>query len=316
MADGKVVAISRPEADIAQAVRWLLPFRQGGYTLFPLRKAGNTPRDSGWRVAPYKDFDCANWLRAGGNIGIRLEGDDLVVDVDPRNDGLFGLACLLFDSGLSTLPPCPHVLSGGGGDHYFFKKQEGDNVHGSMKGYPGVDFKKLGGYVVAVGSVHVSSGRTYRPASSFSPTRTPYAPFKLLEAIRRPAFGERTGAPGVFSPELLGEFLAVVPATVYGDGNYLGWIGFSAGCYDGTNGTGFAQWAAWCKSDPRYADQSDDALLAKWDSFEAGRAGGATYKKVLWAVVQAGRKDLVADLGWGRAIAGEYPDDESWGFPE
>src|SRR5262245_17298803 len=79
-------------------------YRELGLELIPLnahdardqrgRPVGKAPRDAGWRTADYSGFDAAKHLLSGGNVGVRLTADTLVVDVDPRNGGSESLARL------------------------------------------------------------------------------------------------------------------------------------------------------------------------------------------------------------------------------
>lgn len=104
----------------------------------------------------------------------------VVLDIDPRHDGLATLAKLTApdgwqggkggSSGLATL----EVQTGGGGVHLWFRLPVGARVTNSAKGIaeqfgPGVDVRGTGGYVLIPPSLH-SSGQRYR-----------YAGGKLLE---------------------------------------------------------------------------------------------------------------------------------------
>lgn len=112
------------------------------------------------------------------NVGIatgRASGL-VVLDIDPRNGGTESLAALEREVG--ALPVTRTVKTGGGGEHRFFRRPDGDCK--SAKGFrPGLDLKSDGGYVVAAPSSH-SSGRRYQwvdPAQ-----RIASAPAKLLSA--------------------------------------------------------------------------------------------------------------------------------------
>ena len=92
------------------------------------------------------------------NIGIPTgpESDLVVVDIDPRHDG---------DKSLKKLPGLMPLTTtantGGGGEHYFFKYPgNGQKIksRNEMAGFPGIDQKAGGGYIVASPSNHISGG--------------------------------------------------------------------------------------------------------------------------------------------------------------
>lgn len=95
------------------------------------------------------------------NIGIRTgEVSGLVVlDVDPRNGGDASLERL--QGGIGKLPPTLTVKTGGGGYHLYFRYPlSGGKIAAKLDGYPGIDVKADGGYVLAPPSSHIS-GRRY-----------------------------------------------------------------------------------------------------------------------------------------------------------
>lgn len=325
--DRKAVKIVRNNVEVMEAWRLMRPWRMAGYVLMPLT-AARLPRDAGWQDAPYDDFDVPGWLRQGGNIGIRLTARDLVVDVDKHTgkaDGAQAFEVLCLDAGVDLDKNCPITLSGGGGRHLFYAKDELDHTRvvpmsgkrdaagKALPSYPGIDFKRgPGAYVVAPGSYHPTGGSLYLPYGLIRPDQVPQAPEGLLRLIRRTdPLTTRTGKGGEITCEELATLLDALDATAYGEGNYMGWIAISAAAFDGTNGEGFPEWAAWCRTDPAHENEDEAYLELKWWSFEAGRDGGATYKKLLWAVVQAGRKDLVAKLGDSFSVGDDFPDDDA-----
>ena len=112
------------------------------------KDASNDPE----RVAAWWD----RWPDA--NIGVATgAGSGLVVlDIDPRNDGGDSLAELERLNG--ALRETPMVLTGGGGQHYYFRRPDGDTRKGRSGYRHGVDVKADGGYVVAPPSLHASGG--------------------------------------------------------------------------------------------------------------------------------------------------------------
>lgn len=106
------------------------------------------------------------------NIGIPTgpESGLVVVDVDPRNGGDQS-----FQKLPGIMPLTPTVHTGGGGEHYFFLHPgNGQKIKSKpeLGGFPGIDQKGNGGYIVAPPSNHVSGG-SY--SWKVSPDSTPLA---------------------------------------------------------------------------------------------------------------------------------------------
>lgn len=109
----------------------------------------------------------------------------MVLDVDPRNGGDETLDTLTRTMG--PLPVTLAVATGGGGAHYYLRAPEGYPCASGKLG-AGLDWKGLGGYVVAPPSGHPSGG-AYRWAT---PRGTPFAlvPPWLVQLTTRPALPE------------------------------------------------------------------------------------------------------------------------------
>jgi hypothetical protein len=109
------------------------------------------------------------WPRA--NIGLACEASGLaVVDVDPRNGGKESCAEIALRRG-SEWSRTLTVLTGGGGQHFYFEAPRKD-WPGKLA--PGIDLKQRG-YVVAPPSVHASGDR-YRWAPGHDFLTTVVAP--------------------------------------------------------------------------------------------------------------------------------------------
>ena len=119
-----------------------------------------------------------------------------VLDIDPRNGGDVALEDFLHHHG--PLPETPLVLSGGGGQHYYFACEE------DLPGYklaPGLDLQLTGQQVVAPPSGH-RSGRCYAWEASSHPDDVPLAP--LPAWILAHARAKQTAqAAGVDLPDTL-----------------------------------------------------------------------------------------------------------------
>jgi hypothetical protein len=129
------------------------------------------------------------WGRAPlANIGMAT-GWATVLDVDPRHGGDASLQALEAEHG--ALPPTWRTLTGGGGEHIFFRPPEGQEIRNSAgdSGLAlGLDVRGVGGYVVAPSSLH-ESGRTYEWSVDHHPYEVPLAPMPdwLVARLAQPA---------------------------------------------------------------------------------------------------------------------------------
>lgn len=296
--------LDTPKPDPEVAKRQLRPFVRAGYELFPLAHGQKSPRDAGWRLKSYTFPQIGGWVRDGGNVGIRLRDVDLVLDIDPRNfdpgDDPFARLCETVGVDLSIAPT---VMTGRGDDgrHIYFRKPADLRTRGKLDGFNGIDFRSVGGLVVAPGSVHPDTGGIYQ----FDPAAPPIgdvaeAPFDLLSMLMRPERpnsimpGDRVGK---ITNEQLAQLLAVLDPTDYGPGHHDEWFRLMAACHDATAGHGLPEWLEWCARDALYDNAADEeSTTRRWHSLTAGRDHGASYRTLLAAVSKAGRPDLVATL--------------------
>ncbi len=91
------------------------------------------------------------------NIGIAIPEGHFVLDVDAGHGGFKSLEKIQADH--EALPKTLSALTGGGGLHVWFKAQGIRNTV-TLAGYPGLDIRGTGGYVVAPPSLH-KSGQEY-----------------------------------------------------------------------------------------------------------------------------------------------------------
>ncbi|WP_436528579.1 bifunctional DNA primase/polymerase [Actinoplanes sp. HUAS TT8] len=122
-------------------------------------------------------------LRTGAASGLA------VIDIDPRNGGR-----LIPE----LMPPTRCVATGSGGWHLYYRNPGGPLATNlDHRGYPGIDVKAEGGYVVAPPSIHPGTRRPYRLVGDRSviemsppliaacrpaeaPPATPSRPFRVL----------------------------------------------------------------------------------------------------------------------------------------
>jgi hypothetical protein len=195
-----------------------LAYAAAGYQVFPLRGKlpfSNCPacEPRSPRYRPHQAAECSHELchglyaatsdvgrvgswwgrRPQANIGARVPANLLVVDVDPRHDGLERLAELEREHG--PLPPTRVSVSGrgDGGQHRWFL-HPGGRLSAARLGV-GVDLKTHAGYVVLPPSLHPATAQPYRWAEPIlEPAALPAGWRQLLSpalplpvsAVRRP----------------------------------------------------------------------------------------------------------------------------------
>jgi len=136
-----------------------------GLPVFPCAAHGKTPlTKNGFLDASQDARDIQAWwnIHPDANIGVATGAAGLVViDIDEKNGGFDSLRKLTRLHGmLETIT----VLTGGGGEHRYFKAipdttiKSRSNAFGPA--YPGIDVRATGGYVIAPPSIH-PNGRAY-----------------------------------------------------------------------------------------------------------------------------------------------------------
>lgn len=215
------------------------------------------------------------------NIGIPTGGRNglIVLDVDPRHDGLASLDTLQQRYG--ALPDTLSASTGGGGKHYFFAHPGGDVLLRSLNeldGLPGIDIKADGGYIVAAPSLH-ASGAYYAwdvdgPASPLSDSAGELsiapAPEWLLALLSRPRGNAGTFASQTAHDRRPNDGSA---ASVDQDGRY--WLSRALErAREGTrNETGF--WLACQLRDAGLAEPVAEGVMAEY----AASVPGADYSE-------------------------------------
>src|SRR3954451_2198737 len=114
----------------------------------------------GLRDASLDEMRVRSWWEAAPTANIAITtGDIIVLDVDQRHNGYASLRKL--EGRLGAMPPTLRVITGGGGEHYYFRAPKGADIRNSAgKLGEGLDVRAHGGYVIGPGSTHIS-GRAY-----------------------------------------------------------------------------------------------------------------------------------------------------------
>ncbi|WID42007.1 P4-specific DNA primase [Pseudomonas phage ZQG1] len=251
------------------------------------RERGKTPRDGAWQA---RDYDSRGVLESvtskGINAGVRLPATVVVLDVDPRNfeNGVDSLAKLVKACDLD-LTVAPHVITGSGGHHYYFKKPEDLVLMDSHVDYPGLEFKSFGRQVVAAGSLH-PCGKHYE-WDDFAPPldEMPDMPANLLSLVKRPtrAHGDAAGL-GELTPDMLSATLEQLDPD---DFKGQEWQDLMMACHHATDGEGRQEFIEWSTQAAGYEDHAY-LIGRRWDSLHAstGRGNRPVTIKYLHKVVQ------------------------------
>lgn len=144
---------------------WACTYAEDGYRVFPVTPEEKIPLG---RLVPHGCKDATTdqdtlrvWWEAEplANVGVATGNGLVVLDVDgaPGRESLDAIIEKIGDPPETIL-----VETGGGGLHYWFRARDGEEYRNATRwrGWPGIDLRGDGGYVVAPPSRH-KSGRNY-----------------------------------------------------------------------------------------------------------------------------------------------------------
>jgi hypothetical protein len=142
--------------NISAKIEAIRAYTAAGFALIPLN--GKRPTIKEWVNTPVGKYREKELI---ANYGVVLRAQDLVIDVDPRRytPGDKPLARLV--NAIGGLPKTYIVKTGGGGLHIYLRKPPTIEIAGSLKDYPGIEFKSKGHQVVGPGSIHPETGHVY-----------------------------------------------------------------------------------------------------------------------------------------------------------
>lgn len=279
--------MGKPDIDAFRALG------DAGLTLIPLD--GKKPRDKNWTKRAY----AIGAVLGGCNAGVRLENFHLVLDVDPRNGGDESLRRLSEALGVDLDQWTPITRTGSGGRHLWMRVDPGAKLAGKLKGYPGIDIRKIGNQVVAPGSIHPETGKPYVLEDPFDElTDLPLAPPGLSALLDRGnTKADATEKPDGAEDEPVlsaGQIAKLLPMVEIpgGQGLYEDWLAFVMGCHAASGGDPAVMAALdeWCEIDAN--------LEARWEGF-GERADGVGF-------------GTVARLAQEYAVEGKAAEVEAW----
>jgi hypothetical protein len=275
-------------------------FKLAGFVPFPLsltsgdeRTRGKIPAHRGWQTKDYSEFKDPK----GFNVGFRLTSEQLILDVDPRNNGDASLDLLCEITGCD-LRDAPTTITGSGGHHHYYLKPADLATSKQLRDFPGIEFLSIGNLVVAPGSMHFKSGKHYRTDKGRPHiSHIEEAPAELLELLAKPAYVGQTSDDGQIDDKQLARLLAVLDATDFGVGERAKWIRLSASCHSATGAMGEEAWMRWCLSDEDF-DNADtmESNQRIWREFKNEMPCKVTIGTLFWYVKQAGGEDIVRQV--------------------
>lgn len=248
------------------------------------KNAGKHPSSKKWAQMPVTTTDALEALFGADTVrhgmGVILDSNVVIVDIDTKNGGLNSLDKLESDLGEKLENSCTFIVdsgSGSGSRHYWFAKDEEVKIKKTVKEYPGIDFLSAGCFVVMPNSMHKSGNSYTFPYSKKSdPAKLTNAPQDLIDIIeRRHSISELNSEPGSCEIAELREALDAIQndeQTEYDET----WLPIGMALHHETSGSevGFNLWLEWSEKGPKH---DDSQMRYKWDSFASYTFGGAKY---------------------------------------
>ena len=283
------------------------------------KSRGKTPVHNDWpsRQYPQNDQSYNSWIVKGFNIGFRLQENELVVDMDPRNyegEDSEQLVAELFGyfDWEEMITDLPTVKTGGGGYHVYCLLPEGTDcklLRECIDGFPGVEFKRKGRQVLCAGSKH-PSGQYYTWLNSTSDRQV--IPFEVMETIQREdtgKSGEYTSGQGSLSgQQLLEMILDKLEPEDYQSND--AWFPLLCASHHATNGQGIEEFLEWSMGDELY-DEDENAIRSRWESL-SGKENATTIGTLIRQLDQKGEdsSNLKAVLAFSNRPDLDDVDDE------
>jgi hypothetical protein len=298
---------------VADKMKVLRLMAKAGYHIFPLKKSTKLPLLKNWQTTKHSAAAMAEFLEKGNNAGVNLRPGQLVIDIDPRNQGLDSLWLL---DRMTDIPVCPEVLSGrgDGGRHLYlhYNKEEYPHLRTHIPDLPGIDFKS-NGLVVAPGSIHQVTGKPYTLVDASGTFRVPQAPTSLLDLIKAAPPKLAHNRSGRVPAEALKYLLAALDPRDYGAGHHDEWFDLMCACHDATAGAGIEEFLEWCAGDPMYADEANlNMTRNRWHSL-TDKDMRKTYLTLFRAVIDSGQRATLIEVEKAFGFD-DKPDDPAHDF--
>jgi predicted P-loop ATPase len=158
-------------------------YTDAGLTLFQCDGFSKKPLRQGFKNTPFDPI-----LEVGDqNYGVLLKSRYVVIDVDkrsfqPENDKPVSRLFQDLQTPVGIVNQTFTVTTPSGGYHIYFSKLERVRVKGSLKKYPGLEFKEH--FIMAAGSYNEEKGKNYE-VKRHSPSQIQRCPERLLALLTR-----------------------------------------------------------------------------------------------------------------------------------
>ncbi len=247
---------------------------------------------SGTSSRTYERAAIEGWIGKGGNVGIRLRADQVVVDVDPKHPDAKGRSaetlCAMLELELVSLgidlSEYPVVETGSGGCHVYMTKAPDVRIREKIEAFGGsIDFKTRGHQVLTAGCKH-PNGRHYKWVRRGDAA---HAPDKLLEALKRPDPRPRDPGAEDLSADVICKCLDQLDPTEFRD--YDAWRNLLFSIHHASAGAAEVRelFIRWSTSDREYRDARGDIEMM-WDAASEDHEEVRTAGTLFWCVTEAG----------------------------
>lgn len=280
-------ASSIPEGELRidsldPALNAALEYARHGWPVFPCE--GKKPLTAhGFQDASANALRIRYWWRRWprANIGIPTGTPTFtVLDVDGRNGGDDTLHELVTEHG--ELPTTPHVITGSGGSHYWFKPPAVAITSRAGALGPGLDVKADGGYVIVPPSVHPNTGAEYAwdVYAHIDDVELAEMPPWMVDALAASTADETAARPTEFTlgSDVAPAARALERLSQWRCDDYHAWVEVGMALAE-LGSVGLALWEEWSKQSAKYAP---GACQEKWGTFKSG--SGRTLASLMhWA---------------------------------
>lgn len=167
-------------------------YEKAGFALFAMLGGKGSPPKKWQTTAP------GNSVNGAKSFGVNLAAEDFVLDVDPRRyeEGRNQLVELWEKLQLPKPVDTFIVSTPSGGCHIYFKRKvtkETVRVFNTVPGYPAIEVKSKGRYILGGGSAVDAGKYTFKRNS---PSQILWAPDSLLSICTKPETSTREGVDG------------------------------------------------------------------------------------------------------------------------
>lgn len=277
-----------------------LEYARRGWPVFPCE--GKKPLTAhGFQDASANALRIRYWWRRWprANIGIPTGAKTFtVLDVDGRNGGDDTLYELVAAHG--ELPNTPHVITGSGGSHYWFKHPAVSIASRAGALGPGLDVKADGGYVIVPPSIHPNTGTEYAwdVYAHIDDEELAEMPQWMIDALEASTAAEAATRPTDFT---LGSDVAPAARALerlaqWRCDDYHAWVEVGMALSE-LGSVGLALWEEWSKQSAKH---TPGACQEKWGTFKSG--SGRTLASLMhWA--EEDQEAVVSAIGGDKPAA-------------